>query len=158
MKRLKWFVGFIVFGCVVGYLAGHHAMVAGSHGALPVLSPGDVICSTPAAYHAYYDHGGSVAWMPGHSWNGQNTYLQRAAEANGCKYLAPGTMLSSEGNTSNDSIDLGTSDGRFFGADGKEHGEVSLVSYRLETVTAQMPNGSTVKGYGWDNTENSENK
>jgi hypothetical protein len=135
----------------------------GVHGFLPVEAPGDVICPTPDAYHAYYDHG---SWILDYRhFHGQiepgvapwNEAMQNSAHASGCTYVPPGTPLSSEGNTANDQISLGTSDGRFFGADGEEHGKVHTVAYELETVIAQMPDGSTIKGYGWDNTSKSAN-
>lgn len=172
MRWFKWFIGFIIIGVVVICWIGYH--VPGSHGPLPVLSPGDVICPDPSAHAAYWEargrwnvqHGDYLLKSGRIGPNGETgeekslaekTSMEVSAKSTGCVFIPPGTLLASEGNTSNEQIDLGTYDGRFFGADGVEHGKVSLVSYQLETVTAQMPDGGTVKGYGWDNTSKSEN-
>lgn len=134
---------------------------SGEHGFLPVAEPGDVICPTQAAFHNYYNnHGGQ--WLmfidksysfSSEDWQKAHTILHRAAQENNCLYLTPGTMLSSKGNATGDTIGLTTYDGRYIDADGKVHGKVQLVSESLKTVTAQMPDGSTFEGYAWDNTE-----
>lgn len=143
MKRLKWFIGFIIFGCVVGYLAGHHKdyleTTAKIHAPEPVGETGSVLCPDTYTFDSYWneemDDSGRIAGEFIASKNEEDNALATSkmtvAKKYGCSYIPPGIPVSSEG-----------------GISGKSELNAEGNQIVMENQTAHMSNGTVIQGIG----------
>jgi hypothetical protein len=143
MKRLKWFIGFIIFGCVVCYLAGHHEdyleTTAKIHAPQPVGETGSVLCPDTDTFDSYWNEemgnseriAGEFIASRSEEDNALATSKMTVAKKYGCSYIPPGIPVSSEG-----------------GISGKSELNAEGNQVVIENRTAHMSNGTVIQGVG----------